>query len=268
MMDEDFAATDRKLLSALVDRGFRPSCVFDVGGSDGAWTRTVADLFPDATFELFEPLSDHVEEYRGPMAALLASDERFHLHRAAVGEEPGTCQINLFPNAVGSTTLTLAYQLDDVVIIPVDQLSIDDLVQNQNIPIPQLIKMDIQGGEMAALRGAAQTLPYVDALLLETWLTRGYGSTTPLLGELIEFLRTYGFFLAEFGDEYRTDDGVLVSKDCLFLNAASPYSPLYQAPVAEVAAEPTVPVPDKVDSPVDSPFEHSELGSGVSAEVA
>ena len=232
--DSNFANTDRRLLGALVERGFRPECIFDIGASNGAWTRAVADLFPDSRVELFEPLSDHVSLYAGPMEQLLASNGRFRLHRAAVGEEPGTCEIKLFPNAVGSTTLTLPYELPGVRAITVEQHSIDDLVQNCNIPIPQLIKMDIQGGELAALRGGARTLPFVDALLLETWLTREYWSTTPLLSELIDFLRRYGFFLADFGDGYRREDGVLVSKDCLFLNAANPLSPLHPLqPVSE-----------------------------------
>jgi hypothetical protein len=63
---------------------------------------------------------------------------------------------------------------------------------------------------------------------LETWLTRGYGSATPLLSEVCEFLRSYGFWLWDFGDEYRDTDGTLVSKDCVFVNAASPLSPMYR----------------------------------------
>ncbi len=230
MMNAEFADEDRRMLKHLVSKGFRPSCVFDVGGSDGAWSRAVSDLFPDATFELFEPLSDHNPGYIEKMEALLASDPRYRLHRAAVGEEPGYCEIHMFPEAVGSTTLSLQFEMPGVTIIKVEQVQIDDLVRNRDIPMPQLIKMDIQGGEMAALRGAAQTLPYVDVLLLETWVTRGYGSVTPLLGEICDFVRKYGFFMADFGDEYRMEDGTLSSKDVLFINSASPLSPMYVQP--------------------------------------
>ncbi len=237
MMTPEFAEEDRRLLSSLIKRGFNPTCIYDIGGSDGAWTRAVQDLFPFATFEIFEPLSDHEVSYKDKMMHTIASDSRFHLNKVAVGATPGFCDIHMFPNAVGSTTLELKYELPGVHIVNVERVQIDDLVRNRGMQIPQLIKIDIQGGEMEALKGAAQTLPYVDALLLETWLTRGYGDVTPLLGELTEFLRKYGFFLDDFGDEYRTPDGILASKDCLFVNIASPISSLYTVPTPKARRE-------------------------------
>jgi FkbM family methyltransferase len=232
MMVPGFAELDRKLLSALIERGFSPSTVFDIGASDGAWTRAAEDLFPATEFHLFEPLADHSPRYKGPIHALVGSDSRFVLHKHAVGYDSGSLDIHIFPDAAGSTTLNLDYEFDDVETITVDVVSIDDLVENRGLPLPQLIKMDIQGGELEALKGAARTLPYVEALLLETWLTRGYGSATPLLSEICEFLRGYGFWLWDFGDEYRGADGTLVSKDCMFVNATSSLSPMYAPPGA------------------------------------
>jgi FkbM family methyltransferase len=227
-MTPEFAELDRKLLSSLIGRGFAPSTIFDIGASDGAWTRAAEDLFPSTEFHLFEPLADHSTRYMDRIHSLAASDGRFHLHKHAVGRSSGSLDIHIFPDAAGSTTLHLDYSFDDVKTINVDVVSVDDLIVNRGLPVPQLIKMDIQGGELEALKGAAQTLPYVDVLLLETWLTRGYGSATPLLSELCEFLRGYGFWLWDFGDEYRDADGTLVSKDCLFLNVISPLSPMYE----------------------------------------
>ena len=227
-MDEQFAAGDRRILSLLRAQGFSPACMYDIGASDGAWTRAVSDIFPLAHVELFEPLAELNEPYTAPMHLLVESDKRFHLNAVAVGLEPGKCEIHIFPNAVGSTTIGLQHVPDDVRTVVVEKVAVDDLILNRGYDIPQLIKMDIQGGELDALKGAARTLPHVDALLLETWITRGYGSNTPLLGELVDFLRKYGFFVYDFGDEFRNVDGVLVSKDCLFVNARSSISPLYE----------------------------------------
>ena len=38
--------------------GFEPKVIFDVGGSNGAWTYLALEIYPAAMYELFEPLTD------------------------------------------------------------------------------------------------------------------------------------------------------------------------------------------------------------------
>lgn len=123
-------------------------------------------------------------------------------------------------------------------------LTIDYVVEEFQVGVPQAIKMDTQGCELRILQGGTRTLPKVDVLLLECWLTRAYGPTTPLLLEVADWLRQFNFHLWDLSNPWRDDSGVMVSQDCLFLNAHSKVSrmkselPPPPSPVAPVIAPP------------------------------
>jgi hypothetical protein len=96
--------------------------------------------------------------------------------------------------------------------------TIDSLVKEGAIPTPDLIKMDIQAGELAALKGAIGTLSSVRVLHLETWIMQAYGGKIPLLVDLMVFLRPLRFRLFDLGTQFRTDTGALYSIDASFVN--------------------------------------------------
>ena len=99
--------------------------------------------------------------------------------------------------------------------VPIHRL--DNYVAEHRLTFPDLIKMDVQGGEVRILSAATECLQHASALLLETWLYRVYGPKTPLLGEIIQYVREFGFDLVEFGDRYYDETHRLASIDALFL---------------------------------------------------
>ncbi len=219
--------TDRERLRHLRKLGLELRHFFDVGASIGRWASRVSQDFPDARFDLFEPLIDHAPDYARKMAVTLSRHPAFRLHKLALGASCKQSTMYLYPrNLVGSTALQLAHKPADAELIEVDMLTIDYLVQELGIPVPHVIKMDTQGCELAILQGARETLPDVDVLLLECWLARAYGPTTPLFFEVAEWLRAFNFHLWDVGNGWRDTDGTLVAQDCLFLNARSHISRL------------------------------------------
>ena len=234
--------TDRHHLRHLRKLGLEIRHFFDVGASNGTWSRRVAEDFPDATFDLFEPLIDHAPEYRVKMEWVLSEHPRFRLHKIALGPESGTSTMYMYSeNLVGSTALNLDELPKGAHRIKVDMLTLDDAVKEWQLPVPQVIKMDTQGCELGILNGARELLPKVDLLLLECWLTRGYGKPTPLLLEVSEYLRDRDFYLWDLGNGWRDAEGTLVAQDCLFLNAHSRISKLN----GETSRSPAEPLGEK-----------------------
>jgi hypothetical protein len=124
--------------------------------------------------------------------------------------------------------LDLSVATEGVKRIEVDMLTVDYVVEEFRLPVPHVIKIDTQGCELSILQGARKALPQIEALFLECWLTRAYGPSTPLLGEVAEWLRDFDFYLWELGNPWRDGDGTLVAQDCVFLNARSTASRLHQ----------------------------------------
>ncbi|HTL57327.1 MAG TPA: FkbM family methyltransferase [Candidatus Limnocylindrales bacterium] len=223
--------TDRQHLRHLVKLGLNAQAFFDVGASTGRWSERVSEDFPEASFDLFEPLVDHAPDYRLKMEAVLAQHPGFRLHKFALGPEAKRTSMCLYPNnLVGSTALELEALPPSAQWETVDMLTVDYVIQEFRLPVPQVIKMDTQGCELGILQGARATLPKVEVLLLECWLARAYGKHTPLLFEVADWLRGYDFYLWDLGNGWRDTDGTLVAQDCFFLNARSPISRLKHEP--------------------------------------
>jgi FkbM family methyltransferase len=114
----------------------RTRTAVQAGGNIGLWPRRMADVFKTViTFEpddvSFECLKANVPE------TVLAV-------KAALGEVPGVCGMS--HKSLGSHKVTEGHT---TVVTTVDALSLDDL---------DLLQLDVEGSEGAALRGAEQTL--------------------------------------------------------------------------------------------------------------
>lgn len=194
--------------------------IFDVGASTGCWTYTASRIFPNGTFYLFEPMYSISDVYAERFNAMHKGnpDIRLTLHPVAIGESIGQCSFHLMEEAVGSTTLDLPSAASTYAQRrQVPMITLDHVVDSQLAPQPDFIKMDIQGGELAALRGSTKILSGVTALHLETWLEREYWGKTPLLAEVIAYLSSFGFRVFDFGDEFRRSGGELYAIDVTFV---------------------------------------------------
>jgi FkbM family methyltransferase len=209
--------SDAEIGRALVERGYSFPTIYDIGGSNGAWTSIMSKVFPNSRFELFEPLAEINATYKAQLKHLKTVHADAHMNAVAIGESDGKIDIHMSNDPSGSTTLPIG-QSESFKAVSVPMRSIDSIVKEGKSPPPDFIKIDIQGGEMAALKGAANTLPGVQFLLLETWLQRGYGKSTPLLHELIAVLADQNFVPYEFTDVYRGSNGESVSIDVVFIN--------------------------------------------------
>jgi FkbM family methyltransferase len=208
-------------LSGLKKRGFEPATIFDVGASYGIWSNAVCKLFPKANYYLFEPLVDHLPLYQKYLDVVLSMHPNFQVHKVAVGNRSGKIEMYTEPNMYGSTSLDMS-GIEMFTPLEVPMIRLDEAIGALDLPVPQLMKIDIQGGELAVLEGFKQHLHQVEVLLLETWLIRGYGKQTPTLLELSNWLQDYGFHLADFTGCYRGPDGTLEAQDCIFVNKNSP----------------------------------------------
>ena len=211
------------LLRRLKEQGYDFEVFFDVGANIGRWSIAAQQVFPDAQFELFEPLAGRVRDIddRSKVNQLF----RARLHPVALFDVAGSREIKVLGNnGVGSSLFVLdADRRKDIQIIPCECVRMDDIVEQKTLPQPDFIKIDIQAAELKCLEGAEKTLRKNKFILLETWTRRVYGPETPLFHEVSGWLYERDYVLYEILslDDGRDADGTLRWFDAVYINKAA-----------------------------------------------
>ncbi len=203
---------DVRILQLLKPRLPEGPVILDVGASNGRWTREIVKIFPGATVFLFEPGM----AYGNEMRETLDSHERLKFFPIAIGERDGPVTLHVHPDPQGSTTVDWQ-EGNFATPTTVPMRTIDSLIKEGAISPPDLIKMDIQAGELAALKVPSERF---QVFALSIW-RRGscrYGGKIPLLVDLMVFLRPLHFRLFDLGTQFRHDTGMLYSIDACFVN--------------------------------------------------
>lgn len=209
-----YAHSERRVFGRLAELGYVPEVVYDIGGSNAGWSTVLEKVWPAARFELFEPLAGRCDAYDRVLERVLRTRPRFRVHPVALGERNGTADFWHQPNAVGSSLLVKDIPAQEKVTVPVRRL--DDLVAELSLPDADVIKVDVQGGELKVISGGQKAFSKAKMLHLETWLRRSYGGETPVLPEVILAVRELGFTLVELGDIWRNTDQELMAIDAFF----------------------------------------------------
>jgi FkbM family methyltransferase len=198
---------------ACVDVG----SLIDVGANKGQFSLVVRSRFPDAEIHAFEPLETEFRIFRSVVAGAVKH------YTVALGAEPATAKFYVASRADSSSLFKPSKDHERVAgvtvssskTVPVVRLS--DVIDVRTLAAPVLMKLDVQGGELDVLKGAAEMLPFVDAIYTEASFVSLY-ERQPLAGEIIGFLAEHGFALrGVFNHSVMPEVGPLQA-DFLFVN--------------------------------------------------
>jgi len=220
-----FSLTAFKILGALEEHGLAPRTIIDGGANVGQFARAAAETFPEARVVAFEALPDIAHRLRTNLADL----GRVEVRAVALGSVDGT--IAFHRNDYSPASSALAMRADardafpqvlerDVLEVPVVRL--DSALREDPLEPPVLLKLDLQGLELEALRGSQRTLACVQHVLLETTFQAMY-EDEPYFDEVYSFMRAAGFRFVCPVDFLRDAQGRITQMDALFeRTAASP----------------------------------------------
>jgi FkbM family methyltransferase len=199
--------------------------IIDAGASVGKVARTYRELFPSAKVICFEPISESMEVLR----SRCAHDNKISSHLCALGPEDGIRE--LFVNASKETSSLLPpdrSHLNDSylqILSPLERrqvrvCSLDLFCKNEQIERINLLKLDVQGGELGILKGANQLLAQqkIDVIYSEVFFVPMY-QNQPLFGEICAELagHHYSFHYA-YNFTFNGRSGRLFSADALFVS--------------------------------------------------
>jgi FkbM family methyltransferase len=173
--------------------------ILDAGASNGHISKRLLRRFPDARVYAFEPNGS----YRDELAAYAEKDARFCPQFFALSDSEGIETLHI-TESPGNTSLcrptdglkkidpagSPVRAVEQVATVVIDQW----VKRNGDVPI-ELMKFDIQGGELKAMRGGRSVLTRSTQLVYtEVWYNSIYEGGA-LFSDIDLFLRECGFVL-------------------------------------------------------------------------
>ncbi len=205
------------ILKDLKRRGLKCNSIMDVGANKGGWSRLAKAVFPKAQFYLIEPQRE-MEIYLKKFTYHFPNSLYF---LKGVGSENEILTLTVWDDLVGSSLLPK----ENISLLQsgkqrkIDIVKIDDLIVENNIIIPEIIKLDIQGFELEALKGAESTFGVTEVYIVEVSLF-SFSDTPgmPILSDVISFMLERNYVVYDFaGFLRRPFDGALGQCDICFV---------------------------------------------------
>jgi FkbM family methyltransferase len=201
--------------------------IFDVGANRGNTVAAYRRLFPMAVIHLFEP----IPELAAGVRDRFLGDAAVFVHEAALTDSSGEAFFNV--NSVVDTSSLLnspeaatpvAYRgvMGTTKRITVATTTLDEFCRKHDIRRIDILKMDIQGGELAALRGAESLLEReaISLIFAEVFVQPFY-EEQPLFGDVASFLARWEYTLHNvYNVMFRGETGRCSWMDVIFVSPA------------------------------------------------
>lgn len=192
--------------------------VIDVGAHRGQFALFALDHFPRASLYCFEPLPASY----ATLQQITARYPRARAFECALGRERGSSELHVSRLSDSSSLLPIAPRYtaafpgtDEVATAWASVERLDDVIEVESLTLPCLVKLDVQGGELDALRGAVGTLSRTSELLVECSFIEFYRGQA-LASEVISFLHRAAFDLVGVFGLKRDRAGRCLQADMLF----------------------------------------------------
>ena len=196
--------------------------IYDIGASVGVLCGALAKLKNVKELHAFEPIPDSFAKLTRRMQPY----PHVTCHNVAVGDEAGELAMNVVNTEHrrdSSSLLTLNKDkfeseyggdfnnhTENVRVV-----TLDNYVQEMNLPAPDVVVGDVQGYEDRVLKGGADTINKAKFLILELSLEPLYEGS-PVFDDIYGVVRQMGFRLVGMGDGFRNKSGYLLQVDAIF----------------------------------------------------
>lgn len=175
---------------------FQPKHIVDVGANHGSWTREALKHFPEAYYTLLEPQEWLKESFQD----ILETNPKVQFHSVGAGEKKGSF---LFTILDRDDSCSFRYTKEEALESGLKQLEIpvvtlNELLSESKIPIPDIIKIDAEGLDIEVLKGASDFFGKTEIFMVEAGVVNKSFDNSFL--KLINFMDEKGYRLFEITD--------------------------------------------------------------------
>jgi FkbM family methyltransferase len=192
--------------------------VIDIGAHHGQFALFARERFPQARIVSFEPLNEalttleRTRQLVGNMRIVgaAASDTNGEAEFVVSRETDSSSLRSILP------AYTRAFPGTDVAgTCLVRTVTLDAVLETEQLDRPCLLKIDAQGGEIDVLAGAAKTLQGVDGVLVECSFVEFYAGQA-LIADVVCYLNERAFSIEGVSSLVRDRAGRCLQADLLF----------------------------------------------------
>ncbi len=191
--------------------------IVDGGAHGGGMVDIFLRQYPDPAILAIEP----IPRLANTLKVKYANETRVTVHQLALGAESKPVSFNILDSPGSSSILTptdeLRYYHPGVMnidqTITVSQIRLDNLISGE----VDILKLDLQGYELEALKGCGDLLTRIKTITLEVEFLMLYEGQ-PLFAEIDLFLRKHDFRLFNLYELWTQSDGQLTAGDAVYLN--------------------------------------------------
>ena len=194
--------------------------VVDIGANRGQFALAAKKWTSKARIISFEPLAGAANSFR----KIFIGDSRVSLHQTAIGPQTGETTIHVSAADDSSSLLPISPLQERLFpgtneiraeIVKVGRLS--DYITREEIVPPAMLKLDVQGYELEALRGCEELLDQFSYVYVECSFVELYVGQ-PLVDDIIDWLRERGWCLSGIYNMTYDRKGKSIQADFLFEN--------------------------------------------------
>ena len=176
---------------------FEPTVIYDIGSAVLHWTKYAKQIFPTAKIIAFDATKELKEFY---------DELKIDYHLDVLGDIDNK-EILFYENPVylGGNSYykenSFYSKIADEIYNEEHQIirkmrTVDSIVQERNFPLPDMIKIDVQGCELDVLKGMEKTLKSVKHLIIELQIVE-YNIGAKTTKDSIPFIENLGFKLCK-----------------------------------------------------------------------
>jgi FkbM family methyltransferase len=185
-------------------RAFHPSdeiSIFDVGANQGITISKFLSIFPNATIHAFEPY----EPYSLKLIENFNSNAKVNINALGVSNQIGEQIFNINKSIDTSsllnskkTGLNSDEQVKTLNQVKIQLTTIDEYLKYKRVNQINILKLDIQGSELNALKGAELALKNkkIDIIFTEAYFIQQY-ENQPLFADIVKYLSNYGYTIQD-----------------------------------------------------------------------
>jgi FkbM family methyltransferase len=192
--------------------------IIDVGAHHGQFALLARRRYPSAKLFCIEPLI----EARARLQRILIDDDNVAILDVAAADRRAESDFHISRASDSSSLLPITNRYttafpgtERAAVARVRTERLDEFLDCDSLRRPVLLKIDVQGAELAVLRGAERLLFCIDEVFVECSFVEFYEGQ-PLIDEVVSHLQERGFRLSGIYSVVRDREGRCLQADLLF----------------------------------------------------